>query len=79
MKKRLFLPDTKNGKSRLIILNEKALAIIKDLKEERKSRGKDSEYLFPSRDGSKRPNILDLRKKFRAVCEAADIEGESMI
>ena len=33
MKKRLFLPDTKNGKSRLIILNEKALAIIKDLKE----------------------------------------------
>jgi len=30
--KRLFLPDTKNGKARSIILNEKALAIIKDLK-----------------------------------------------
>jgi site-specific recombinase XerD len=35
----------------------------------------DSDYLFPSRDGSRRPHIMDLRIPFGKVCEAAGIEG----
>jgi len=42
--KRLFLPDTKNGRSRSIILNDRAAAVLKGLKENKDntSRKKDS-------------------------------------
>jgi integrase len=74
---RIFLPDTKNGKSRSILLNSRALAVLKELKKNKDSlkRTADSDYLFPSRDGSKRPHMLDLRIPFGKVCEAAGIEG----
>jgi integrase len=75
--KRLFLPHTKNGKSRSIILNDRAMDIIKTLKAEKDNskRTKDSEYLFPSRKGAKKPHINDLRTPFGKTCEAAEIEG----
>ncbi len=75
--RRLFLPETKNGKSRSIILNNKALEIVEALQEKKPStpRNAKSDYVFPSRDGSKRPHILDLRITFGKICEAANIEG----
>ena len=38
-------------------------------------RTADSDYLFPSRGGSRRPFILDMRIPFGKVCESAGIEG----
>jgi len=75
--KRFFLPNTKNGKSRSILLNDRAMSVLKELEKGRDGmkRTIDSEYLFPSRDGSKRPHILDLRIPFGKVCESAGIEG----
>jgi integrase len=75
--KRLFLPTTKNGKSRSILLNDRAVSVLKSLEKNRDNlkRTADSDYLFPSRDGSKRPHILDLRTPFERACIAAGIEG----
>ncbi len=75
--KRLFLPNTKNGKSRSIILNDRAMAVLKDLEadKDKSDRTKGSDYLFPSRGGSRRPFILDMRIPFGKVCESAGIEG----
>ena len=75
--KRLFLPDTKNGKSRSILLNSKAMAILRTLWKDKdfEPRTADSDYLFPSRAGSKRPHMLDLRISLGKVCEEAEIEN----
>jgi integrase len=75
--KRLFLPDTKNGRSRSIILNDRALAVLKELEanKDNSKRTKDSGYLFPSRGKAKKPHINDLRTPFGKTCEAAEIEG----
>lgn len=75
--KRLFLPNTKNGKSRSIILNDRAMTVLKTLESEKDSSPKtaDRGYLFPSRNKSKRPHILYLRIPFGKVCEVAKIEG----
>ncbi|MBE0575240.1 MAG: tyrosine-type recombinase/integrase [Desulfuromonadales bacterium] len=74
--KKLFLPDTKNGRSRHIILNDRAIAVLKELEasKDQSPRTKDSEYLFPSRKGAKKPYMYDLRKTFDKVCEAANTE-----
>jgi integrase len=68
--KRLFLPGTKNGKSRSIILNDRAMAVLKELEV-----NKNGEYLFPSRNGARKPHINDLRIPFGKVSEAAGVEG----
>ena len=68
---RLFLPDTKNGRSRSIILNDRALAVLKELDE---NKG-ESDQLFPSRKGARKKYINDLRIPFGKVCRAAGIEG----
>jgi len=75
--KRLFLPDTKNGRSRSIILNDRAIAVIKELmKNKDESPGtKESDYLFPTKQGTKRPHIYDLRTPFGKACDAAGISG----
>ncbi|MDG5469664.1 tyrosine-type recombinase/integrase [Deltaproteobacteria bacterium IMCC39524] len=75
--KRLFLPDTKNGKSRSIILNDRAIAVIKELKKNKSNspRTEESEYLFPTKQGTKRPYIYDLRTPFGKACDAAGISG----
>lgn len=50
---------------------------MKELEKNREQspKTKDSDLLFPSRDGSKRLHIPDLRIPFGKVCEAAEIEG----
>jgi integrase len=75
--KRLFLPDTKNGRSRSIILNDRAIAVLKGLKKNKDTttRTKESDYLFPSKKGTRRPHIYDLRTPFERTCIAAGIEG----
>jgi len=60
---------TKNGKSRSIILNNKTKEVLETLE-----RG-ESEHLFPSRAGSKKGHLNDLRKPFLKVCLAAGIES----
>lgn len=70
---RLFLPITKNGKSRSILLNAKSRQILVSLTDHRGEGG--SEYVFPSRAGTRKGHIADLRKPFEKVCLAADIEG----
>jgi integrase len=74
---RLFLPNTKNGKSRSIILNSRAMTILRTLWKDKdfEPKTEDSDYLFPSRNGSKRPHMLDLRISFGKVLEEADIEN----
>lgn len=74
---RLFLPMTKNGKSRSVILNAKAKEVIASLKERKDQLPltRNSIYVFPSRDGSRKKHIIDLRVPFEKVCEAAGIEG----
>lgn len=74
---RLFLPMTKNGKARSVILNAKAKEVIAGLRERKEQMPltRDSAYLFPSRDGCRKKHIIDLRVPFEKVCEAADIEG----
>jgi integrase len=75
--KRLFLPDTKNGRSRSIILINRAITVLKELKKNKdnSSRTKESHYLFPSKQGTRRPHIYDLRTRFEKACDAVEIEG----
>jgi len=69
---RLYLPITKNGQSRSVILNANARAVLESLMEHRDDG---AEYVFPPGAGSKRPHLGDLRKPFRNVCIAAKIDG----
>jgi integrase len=74
---RLFLPITKNGQSRSVLLNAKAKEVFKGLQVQREEdhRTQNSEYVFPSRNGTRKGHIHDLRKPFLKVCEAANIDG----
>jgi integrase len=75
--KRLFLPNTKNGTARSIILNNKAIAVLKELKKNKDEspRTKESDYLFPTKKGTKKPYIYDLRTPFGKACDTAEISG----
>jgi integrase len=68
---RIYLPQTKNGRSRSVLLNPRAVKVLEELR----VRGKDDEYLFPSRGGTKLPYRRDMRKTFANVCRAAGITG----
>ncbi len=68
---RLYLPQTKNGRSRSVLLNPRAGKVLEELKE----RAGSDEYLFPSRSGTKLPYRRDMRKTFANVCKAAGITG----
>lgn len=68
---RLFLPMTKNGKSRSVLLNAKAREVFDGLLESKTS----NEYVFPSRAGTRKGHLYDLRKPFEAVCETAGIDS----
>ena len=75
--KRLFLPDTKNGQSRSIILNDRAMAVRRELKrnKDNSTRTKESDCLFPTKKGTKNPHIYDLRTLFRKACDVAGISA----
>jgi integrase len=74
---RIFLPETKNGKSRSILLNSRAMTVLRTLwkNKDLEPRTADSDYLFPSRGGSRRPHILDLRIPLGKVLEESGIEN----
>lgn len=74
---RIFLPTTKNGRSRTVHLNAKALEILLELRErkDQKMRTASSEFVFPSRQGTKKGHIFDLRKPFERACLRAGIEN----
>ena len=69
---RLYLPVTKNGRSRSVVLNAKAREVLESLGSQRKEG---TPFVFPSRHGAAKGYIHDLRKPFDRVCEAAGIEG----
>ena len=74
---RLFLPVTKNGKSRSVILNDKAQNILEELLpgNEDKIQTQTSDFVFPSRAGTSKGHLYDLRKTFEKVCIAANINS----
>lgn len=74
---RLFLPVTKNGRSRTVHLNAKASEVLQDLaiRRDQEERTRDSEYIFPSRQGTKKGYLYDLRKPFEKACRIAVIEN----
>jgi integrase len=71
------LLDTKNGRSRPVHLNAWARKVVEELHE---NRGKEvrtsaSEYVFPSRQGTKKGHLFDLRNPFGKACQRAGVEG----
>lgn len=74
---RIFLPITKNGRSRSVHLNSKSrevlVALAKRKDEERRTQA--STYVFPSRAGTRKGYIYDVRKPFEAACAKAEISG----
>ena len=61
----------------MVFLNQRASEILQEL-----SRGKDqeertrkSEYVFPSRQGTRKGHLHDLRKPLERVCAIAGIEN----
>jgi integrase len=74
---RIFLPDTKNGRSRSVLLNAKAREILEGLRARKgdNARTRNSDYIFPSRAGTRKGYRYDLRKPFEAACTIAGIEG----
>ena len=51
--------------------------MIQDLlaRKEQEQRTRDKECVFPSRQGTKKPYIYDLRKPFEKACQIAGIEN----
>lgn len=74
---RLLLRETKNGRSRSVHLNAKAREVLGELDERRGTddRTAGTDYVFPSRRGSTKPHIFDLRNPFEKACAAAGIGG----
>lgn len=74
---RIFLSKTKNGRARSVLLNAKAREVLEGMLAGKgeDARTRESEFVFPSRAGTKRGHINDLRKPFNAVCEVAGVEG----
>jgi integrase len=75
--RRVVLRVTKNGRSRHVHLNSKALEVLRGLAERREPDPllSASPFVFPSRAGTKRGHVVDLRKPFRTACEAAGVSG----
>lgn len=74
---RIFLPDTKNGRSRTVHLNARAIEVLLDLQEKKEEEARTalSDYVFPSRQGTRKGHLFDLRKPFERACREAGIEN----
>jgi integrase len=73
---KVYLPVTKNGRSRYVILNQKSSEILQTLAamKDTAERTRKSDYIFPSRQGTKkRPYLFDLRKTLNRICAFAGI------
>ena len=62
---------TKQKKLHRVPLSPPALQLLQEIK----NRGSDSEYVFPSRLGAKRPHLTELKNSWKKVCELAGLEG----
>ena len=74
---RIYLPITKNGRSRSVVLNQKASQILQDLAFTKcgTERTQKSDYVFPSRQGTRKKYLYDIRKTLKGVCSLAGISG----
>jgi integrase len=74
---RLYLPVTKNGRSRTVHLNRKAVEVLEELSMIRagNDRARNSPYVFPSRQDTKKGYLFDLRKTLQKTCAIAGIEN----
>ena len=74
---RIFLTKTKNGRSRTVHLNSRAKEVVQDLltRKDQEDRTRGSEYVFPSRQGTQKGYIYDLRKPFEKACQTAGIDN----
>ena len=74
---RIYLPKTKNGQSRTVHLNARAMEVLSDLKARKddEERTRNSDFVFASRNGTKKGYIFDLRNPFEKVCRIAGIEN----
>jgi integrase len=70
--KSFYLPMTKNGEPRTVVLNDIAVDVLVKM-EEHKVAG--NPYVFPSRKGSVSGHIIDPKKVFAKVLKEAKIEG----
>jgi len=67
---RVYLPVTKDGRSRSVLLNAKAREVLEGLRSQRREDSPDTDFVFPSRHGAAKGHLHDLRKPFDRVCEA---------
>lgn len=74
---RIHLAQTKNGSSRTVHLNSAAQQVLEELLERRSDEEHTgaSLYVFPSRSGTRKGHIFDLRKPFARACKAAGIKN----
>ena len=74
---RIFLSDTKNGRSRTVHLNANAQEVLVELlgRRDQEARTRESEFVFPSRLGTRKGHIYDLRKPFEKACQRAGVEN----
>lgn len=72
---RIYLPMTKNGQSRSVLLNAKAKEVLEGLRSQRKEGASNTDFVFPSRNGAAKGHLHDPRKPFDRICEAAKIDG----
>ena len=66
-----YLPDTKNGTPRTVVLNDLAVEVLESMKEYRKVN---NPYVFPSTKKSAEGHIVDPKKIFQAALEKAGIK-----
>lgn len=74
---RLYLPVTKNGRSRTVHLNQKASEVLQELaaRKDDTERTRKSGYVFPSREATAKGYLFDLRKPLEKACIIAGIEN----
>lgn len=74
---RIYLPVTKNGRSRAVILNLRASEILQDLatRKDDTERTRNSQYVFPSRQGTRKCHLYDLRDPLARICAIAGIKN----
>jgi integrase len=58
-------------------LNAKAMKVLVELqkRKDQETRTATSDYVFPSRQGTRTGHIFDLRKPFERACKRAEIEN----
>lgn len=67
----LFLPMTKNGSSRFIVLATPAVAVLERRKQ---NRLKDAPFVFPSAEDPKKP-LASIKHAWRTACKTAKVSG----